>query len=86
MLIRNAMWKKLRVVKKLVIEGIMLHKLTKVNHMFLADFFTSLCVLMISLASQLFFAGKKMQFINSLKNSWRVWLMQKSGKNIVIKV
>ena len=59
MLIRNAMWKKLRVVKKLVIEGIMLHTLKNVNHTFLPDFFTSLCVLVISLASQLFFAGKK---------------------------
>ena len=58
----------------------MLHTLKNVNHTFLADFFTSLCALMINLASQLFFAGKKMQLINSLKNSWRAWLMQKSGK------
>ena len=54
----------------------MLHTLKNVNHMFLADFFTSLCVLMISLASQWFFAEKKnavykliKKFLKSMANA-----------------
>ena len=45
----------------------MLHTLKNVNHTFLADFFTSLCVLMINLASQLFFAGKKNAIYKPIK-------------------
>ena len=45
----------------------MLHALKNVNHTFLAVFLVNLCVLMINIASQLFFTEEKLRFINSLK-------------------
>ena len=63
MLIFNVLRAKLKVRIKVVTEVIMLHSLKNMNHTFVAVYF----VLMINLASQLFFKEEKMQFINSLK-------------------
>ena len=51
---------------KIVIK-IMLLALKKIKYTFLAVSLIKLCVLMINLASQLFFTEDKIQFIDSLK-------------------
>ena len=52
---------------KVLIEMIMLHILTNIKHLFLAALLIKVFVLMINLASQLFFTEEKMQSMNLLK-------------------
>lgn len=54
---------------KAMIKRIVLHVLKNINDIFLAALIIELFVLMIDLASQLFFTDEIMQLTNSLKQS-----------------
>ena len=57
-----------------------LHILKNINHIFLSALLTKLYVLMIDLASQLFFTEEKMQSINLLKQFLNSVIIEKKKK------
>ena len=58
----------------------MLHTLKNINIIFLAVLHINLLVLIINLASQLFFAEEERQFINSLKQFLKSIMIVKRSK------